>query len=146
MTNFRTIPKGRYIFSAIVISLIAFAWIFGLVDTQETYNELRNNKKLDSIYMRIEPSVDSVRDVAITNDSVLAKLNQTFKDLQEFFPDTPKMHSILIDMSIYKNRKGKLLLLKTTYSGWVIDLGGTYYQDDSLISVLDRYMRLDSLK
>lgn len=103
------------------------------------YSGLMDGKRIDSVSMEIGSDYLLVKK-GIYDDSILEKLNRACRQVQEWLPDTPKMHTILIEMTVYKSRKLRLSFLKTTYSGWVMEIGSTYYRGDSLSSILDRFV------
>jgi hypothetical protein len=80
------------------------------------------------------------------NDTVLSQINQAFQYFREFEPNNPKEKTRYIQMDIYKKKKWTLEFLKTTHSGWATEIFTNWYQNDSVIAVLDRYSILNSLQ
>jgi hypothetical protein len=76
--------------------------------------------------------------------AILQQINLAFPSMREFIPQSPKVCSVTVEISIYKKRKMDLTLLKTTYSGRAVKIFDTYYRDDSLFAMFNRYF--DSTK
>jgi hypothetical protein len=132
--------KRGFILAIVFIVILVSVWIYGIVDVRQTYSGIMDGQRIDSVSMYIE-SDSLLAKKSIHKDSVLENLNRACRQVQEWLPDTPKMHSVLIEMTVYKSRKLKLDLLKTKYSGWVMEIGGTYYRGDSLSAILDDFVR-----
>lgn len=120
-------------------------WLFQEIDFNRTYRELMSGNRIDHVEMLVESTSGPNKRISVVKDSVLNEINRTFQYLQEFTPQSPKVHSVFIVMDVYKKKKCTLHLLKTTYSGWVIWMQNRWYRDDSLISVLDHYTIPDSI-
>lgn len=132
------------ILTGVFILMFAGAWLYEGVADYRTYNGITNGERIDRIEFR--SILDPSRHLIVTNDTVLEKINEAFAYFKEYSPQSPKMHSVYIQMEIYKKKKWTLELLKTKYSGWAIPIFTKWYQNDSLVAVLGRYSILDSLQ
>jgi len=138
--------KGFFILVGIFVVIYFSTWAYQEIDAERTYKGITDGERIDSIKMYIESDQSPNKTMLIVNDSELNNINRTFQYLQEFTPRSPKMHSVYIDIYIYKKKKLNIQLLKTTYSGWAISLYDTWYRNDSLMMVLNRYLKLDSIR
>jgi hypothetical protein len=130
------------IFAVIFIGIV----IDSLVSGAQTYKGLKSVEKIDHVDMLIESQSSPNKEISIVQDSILDKINRSFRYIQKFTPVVPKMPTVFIVMDVHKRRKLELQLLKTTYSGWSLWIHGDYYRDDSLIAVLNNYLDLDSIR
>ena len=129
----------------VVVSLLGI-WVYQEIGFRQTYKELMSGNKIERMEMLVESPPKTNTQISIATDSVLTRINGSFRYLREFTPRSPKMHSVFIVVDIYKKRKCTVHLLKTTYNGWVVWIQDRWYQDDSLFSALDHFSILDSVK
>lgn len=136
MNKSRQRKSTIFLLVAFIIIYVSIS-VYKLVDADRTHKGVMNWEKIDSITMLMESVNSSNKTIRIFSDSVLKKINRSFQYLEGFTPNSPKVHTILIDLDIYKKRKFSLTLLKTSYSGWVISIYDDWYKDDSLIAILE---------
>lgn len=132
------------IFVGVFILLYGGTWLYEGVAGYRTYKGITNRERIDRI--EFHSILDPSRHLIITNDTVLEKIKEAFAYFNEYTPQSPKMHSVFLQMEIYKKKKWTLELLKTKYSGWAIPIFTKWYRNDSLVAVLGRYSILDSLQ
>lgn len=136
--------KFPLILIGVFILLFAGLWLYEWIGDDQTYKGITNGDRINRI--EFNSILDSSKHLVVSNDTILKEINQAFHYFQEYSPRNPKMHTVYIQMEIYKKEKLKLELLKTKYSGWAVPIFTKWYQNDSLIGVLDRYSILDSLQ
>ena len=118
--------------------------IMNSIDSANTYRALQNRSKITRVEMKImDTSAESARNVVLQNDSVCDKVNQSLKYFNEITMEGLRDHSAFVLMDIYKGKRVNIELVRTRSRGWVIDMSGTLYKNDSLIRVLEEYAKLD---
>jgi hypothetical protein len=132
------------LFGVAVLAII-IGEISGSIQGDAIYRVLQNHSRVTRIEMQIisgNRSLDG-KDIILQNDTILEKINQTFKYFKEFSPDRENIHSTLIRTYIYKGEKINIQLVNTAYSGWVIQIMENQYKNDSLIRVLRQYEQIE---
>jgi len=127
-----------------LIGIVLVSSVAGAIcNTQYTdvvYRALRNQQSIRKIVLRVSTAQDSDFDATILDTALLLKFNAVLRGGEKIAFDTPRMHSMSINIDIYKDRKVNIRALKTTRSGWVVAEGADWYRNDSLIQLLTPYL------
>jgi len=131
--------------SAIIVIAIVIGLVQGSVESDTMYRALLNHTPIKIIELNITRGATNsgTRQITLENDTICKEIAATFRYLSEFTPERTRDHTVFIKMSIFKGRKLDLALLKTTYSGWAINLVDKWYKDDSLIFALNKFANID---
>jgi hypothetical protein len=86
----------------VVVFIIIYIciWVYQVVNAGRTYRGVMNGERMDSITMLVESLPGSNKNISIVNDSILNKISRTFQYLQEFTPNSPKVHTVFSEMDI----------------------------------------------
>jgi hypothetical protein len=131
-------PIGTVILILFFISINLFESRY----TDTVYRVLHSPEVISRIDMRIIAAADSAisRDTVIVDREVLQKFNKALAGGKHVSLNSTRMHSVFIDMHVYKNKKVNISVLKMINSGWVIGVGDDYYRNDSLVNLLTPYL------
>lgn len=137
-------PQSPFWLVGIFAVIMAGLWLYEALIDHQKYKALTNGERIERI--ELKSLNDTSKHISILNDTVLSQINQAFQYFREFEPINPKEKTGYIQMDIYKKKKWTLEFLKTTHSGWATEIFTNWYQNDSVIAVLERYSILNSLQ
>jgi hypothetical protein len=125
---------------AIVLLVSVLAAISNSNYTSSTYHILHDLRPVHKIELEITTKEDSPFKKVIWDSSALSQFDAALARGQLIMPDAPTLHTVAINMAIYKDRKVNISVLKSVHSGWIVAAGDNWYRNDSLVHLLAPYL------
>ena len=130
-----------------LVPIILVLLVRGSLETDRQYYILCSKAPITKIelYSMNAGETQRATNLTIRDNRILEQINKTLRYPIPFDPQMIRNHDIFVKMQIYKpepvykREKITIDLLRTQHDGWIIDIQGRDYKDDSLIHVLSAY-------
>ena len=135
------IPRWRTVLAAFIVVVIAFAFVFSLIDDRSTINALHKRGDITKVEMKVVSSV-GVTNVILIDKKQLDSIDNALQGAKEINAQRGGAFDPWADITVYKDaKKIHLFIEHSPYNGWMIEVGGKTLGNEYLFELVRRYSR-----